>query len=426
MAMRCSVTRWIVGLTIMTLAVGAVGSWEVLADDKIYWTDRGTDNIRRANLDGSNVEGLPPFAQARPEGIALDVAGGKMYWHNIDIFRANLDDGSNLETLVTGFSGIRGNIALDLVRGKMYWGDSEKIRRANLDGSDVEDVVGTNINPAKNSGIALLIDTPPVAADTDGDGVDDAIDICPNTAIPEAVPTLRLGVNRFALIDGDTAFDTTSPKGNGPQASFTLADTAGCSCEQIIEALELGKGHTKFGCSISGMEDFIAQVQPEPFCAIFPGDGVDGPALSYQDNSDGTITDLNTGLMWEKKVSGGTRTCDLGSDLHAVDTRCRFADATGVWIDTVNAENSGAGYAGFNDWRISNVRELMSIVDYGRSSPGAAINPIFGPTDASDYLSSTRFAGNPNSVWFVIFTSGDVLLFDKSVASHVRAVRGGR
>jgi hypothetical protein len=45
------------------------------------------------------------------------------------------------------------------------------------------------------------------------------------------------------------------------------------------------------------------------FCtpgAVFPGDGVDGPALSYTDNMNGTFTDNNTLLMWEvKDTSGG-------------------------------------------------------------------------------------------------------------------------
>ena len=35
---------------------------------------------------------------------------------------------------------------------------------------------------------------------------------------------------------------------------------------------------------------------------VFPGDGIDGPALSYKDNNDGTFTDNNTQLMWETKT----------------------------------------------------------------------------------------------------------------------------
>jgi hypothetical protein len=90
-------------------------------------------------------------------------------------------------------------------------------------------------------------------ADCDGDGVDDSIDACPGTVIPELVPTQGLAKNRWALTDGDTDFNT-----NGKQSpAYTTQDTAGCSCEQIIENLGLGEGHTRFGCSNSAMKDWI-------------------------------------------------------------------------------------------------------------------------------------------------------------------------
>jgi hypothetical protein len=94
--------------------------------------------------------------------------------------------------------------------------------------------------------------------DTDGDGVHDDIDACPGTSIPESVPTQRLGTNRWALVNDDKDFDTTSPMGEGPGRSYSMTDTAGCSCEQIITALGLGKGHGKFGCSISAMDEWVA------------------------------------------------------------------------------------------------------------------------------------------------------------------------
>jgi len=100
------------------------------------------------------------------------------------------------------------------------------------------------------------------APDEDNDSVSDAEDICPGTVIPEDVPTERLGVNRFALMDGDAIFDTTPSRGKGPREVFTLSDTAGCSCAQIIEALGLGKGHTKFGCSSGAMREWIEMVHP--------------------------------------------------------------------------------------------------------------------------------------------------------------------
>lgn len=103
-----------------------------------------------------------------------------------------------------------------------------------------------------------------VPPDSDGDGVPDISDACPNTVIPEAsVPKGgpdNLGRNRFALVDGDGTFDTNAPRGRGPRRSFTIEDTAGCSCEQIIDELGAGMGHSFFGCSISLMEEWIASL----------------------------------------------------------------------------------------------------------------------------------------------------------------------
>ena len=98
--------------------------------------------------------------------------------------------------------------------------------------------------------------------DIDNDGVLGADDNCANTMIPESLPTRSLGVNRFALMDGDGLFDTTPPKGKGPRRSYTIADTTGCSCTQIIDGLGLGNGHTKFGCSISAMDAWVLLVNP--------------------------------------------------------------------------------------------------------------------------------------------------------------------
>ena len=125
----------------------------------IYWTDRSRGTIYRANVDGSNIETLVTELRS-PRGIALDVAGGKMYWTDYDldyndagtIHRANLD-GSNVETLIIGWDRPAGipslrspeGIALDVAEGKIYWmdwtdGDRDsyriKIHRSNMDGSN--------------------------------------------------------------------------------------------------------------------------------------------------------------------------------------------------------------------------------------------------------------------------------------------------
>lgn len=118
---------------------------------------------------------------------------------------------------------------------------------------------------ADEDGIGDACDECPYDADNDldGDGVCGDVDLCAGTVLPEeTVPSVRLGVNRWADVDGDGVFDIRSPPGGGqgPRLSFTIEDTGGCSCEQIIDAHELGDGHRKFGCSISAMEDWIAEV----------------------------------------------------------------------------------------------------------------------------------------------------------------------
>lgn len=94
--------------------------------------------------------------------------------------------------------------------------------------------------------------------DTDHDDVNNLADVCPGTVIPESIPTVRLNTNRWALLDDDTDFDTTAPKGSGPRRSFSVADTAGCSCEQIIAVLDLNKSQQKFGCSTRSMDGWVA------------------------------------------------------------------------------------------------------------------------------------------------------------------------
>ena len=105
-------------------------------------------------------------------------------------------------------------------------------------------------------GIAALLDT-------DGDGVVDNDDYCANTTIPEGVPWVQLRPDRWALIDDGSEFDTViKGKGEGPKRSYTIEDTAGCSCEQIIEMQGLGNGHSYHGCSISAMDNWVDLVTP--------------------------------------------------------------------------------------------------------------------------------------------------------------------
>ena len=119
---------------------------------KVYWTLPFRGQIRRANLDGTDVEDIAT-ARLFPVSVALDRTNDKIYFTVADIAfggefpggiqRANLD-GSDLEdVIVTGRGTEPCGIALDVPAGKMYWTDPARgrIQRANLDGSNVEILV---------------------------------------------------------------------------------------------------------------------------------------------------------------------------------------------------------------------------------------------------------------------------------------------
>ncbi len=69
----------------------------------MYWTSNMTNDIRRANFDGTGQETLPIPGLQGDLGITLDTENGKIYWTErggVDIRRANLD-GTGSETLVS-------------------------------------------------------------------------------------------------------------------------------------------------------------------------------------------------------------------------------------------------------------------------------------------------------------------------------------
>ena len=116
-----------------------------IANGKMYWAEASPEirSIRRANLDGSNVENLVLTGSVGPDSVALDLIHGKMYWRvrgEKKIQRANLD-GTGVEDLLLVTQKEFFDLALDPLGGKIYWTDSDSIKRANLDGTDVEEII---------------------------------------------------------------------------------------------------------------------------------------------------------------------------------------------------------------------------------------------------------------------------------------------
>jgi hypothetical protein len=141
-------------------------------------------------------------------------------------------------------------------------------------------------------------------------------------------------------------------------------------------------------------------------CASTDWPGQDGfyqagcpTAGRFTDNADGTVSDNCTGLMWQKDTAPGTY----------------------MWQQALQYCET-LSLAGQSDWRLPNVRELQSIVDYGRYNP--SIDPIFGAV-SSYYWSSSASVYYPAGAWLVYFDVGYVDYDYKASAGYVRAVRSG-
>jgi hypothetical protein len=155
----------------------------------------------------------------------------------------------------------------------------------------------------------------------------------------------------------------------------------------------------------------------------------------FVDNGDGTVTDHQTGLQWEKKVAGsGCPNCV--DDFYAWSDSGFAPDGPALtgFLGKLNncASPDGSSvtpaFAGHCDWRLPGITELQTIVDLsapGCGSGSPCIDPIFGPTKVSDYWSSTSESGTPGNAWDVTFFNGNVLFIDKTTTLSVRAVRGG-
>ncbi len=179
---------------------------------------------------------------------------------------------------------------------------------------------------------------------------------------------------------------------------------------------------------LSATQKFPATGQTASYRVGDDGDIQAGAALSYKNNGDGTTTDNNTKLMWENKVLlDGPRNPGDPNNPHDADNRYMWDEA----FTFIAQLNSPPCFANHCDWRLPNIKELQSIVNYGNddpsvseafNSPDCASNPN-GSCTADFYWSSTTYANNNAYAWDIF--GGSVVADLNKDDLHVRAVRGG-
>ena len=103
----------------------------------------------------------------------------------------------------------------------------------------------------------------------------------------------------------------------------------------------------------------------------------------FVDNGDGTVTDMSTGLTWQRSDDGVGRN----------------------WEETL-AYAEGLELAGYDDWRLPNAKELQIIIDYTRNDP--AIDPDFTNVDSDgwNWTSTTHGDGFYRNAVYLCFGKG--------------------
>jgi hypothetical protein len=127
--------------------------------------------------------------------------------------------------------------------------------------------------------------------------------------------------------------------------------------------------------------------------------GLPNPA-SYDTSTPGVVVDKVTGLMWQRDVPASSYT----------------------WADA-KSYCAGLSLAGHLDWRLPTSIELVSLVDFTRSSPAIDVT-AFPNTPSAYFRSSSPVAGDADFAWVVDFYDGRSSSNDGvDYAYRVRCVR---
>jgi len=132
---------------------------------------------------------------------------------------------------------------------------------------------------------------------------------------------------------------------------------------------------------------------------------------------DGTVTDKKTGLMWTQNANR----------FESVLWEAAFTSVLN--LRTLPEGCGSSGVACYTDWRLPNIKELQSLIDYGHSSPAMPENSETAFENIKNYYywSSTTDINNPYAyAWAVYMVTGKVNGQTKSNPCYVWPVRGGK
>lgn len=140
--------------------------------------------------------------------------------------------------------------------------------------------------------------------------------------------------------------------------------------------------------------------------------GVTWPNPRFTDNGDGTVTDNLTSLIWLKDANAfGMRT---------------WADALNDCATLNSGEHGLTDGSNEGDWRLPNVHEMHTLVDYHQYEPALPSGHPFTGVQWADYWSSTTITESTLYAWTVHLRTGSVRnSLAKTTTTRLWPVRGG-
>jgi len=202
------------------------------------------------------------------------------------------------------------------------------------------------------------------------------------------VPTLK---ELFSIVD----IGTFSPAING--MAFPATESLNYWTESELKPYSNRRHAVIFSAGVSQFLGETNSTRNRVRCVR--SNGANALINIFENNDDGTVTDLASGLIWQQQDDNVDRS-------HAAAiSYCQ-----------------NLALAGYNNWRLPEAKELLSIIDFRNSSP--AIDEHFFPnTSPGLYWSIANAANNPVELALAIFFSrGDIIITPKSGARNVRCV----
>jgi hypothetical protein len=133
-----------------------------------------------------------------------------------------------------------------------------------------------------------------------------------------------------------------------------------------------------------------------------------------------TLTDLRTGLTWQRCPAGYV--VDHRATDTLTDDRCvKNGVDLYTWQEALQAAETFNISSGESGWRLPDIKELLSIVEYGCRSPAVNAN-LFPDTPVGEYWSSS-VPHNASGVFTIDFSSGASYTNQFDEAAKVRLVR---